>query len=228
MMFESVRAHTGVEGLSVGAVDQHAKSRLVLLVEPSLSQRYLMRALFEARGYRVVSAGTAAEADMKIRANGPCLALVSWELPDASAFSLIQSWRRDPITSRCSAFMMNARRDPSRAFRARSAGAVDLIQRPNTAKAIKDFFERSGELLAASERTSSVTGRDRTWRSAAPRMDRTVLMQRIRLELADAKSSGQPLSLGLVSLENLTDIKIEHGRAFALEQSTRSRGRYPA
>ncbi len=50
---------------------------------------------------------------------------------------------------------------------------------------------------------------------AVPLNDRTVLMRRLRSELADARELGHPLSLGLVSLENLTDIKIEHGRESA-------------
>lgn len=192
-----------------------AASPVLLLVEPSVSQRYLMRALFESRGYRVVSAKTAAEADSRVRTEGPCVALVSWELPDASVFSMLRSWRRDPTAAGCSAFMMDAQRDPKRAYRARSAGAVDLIPRPISAASIDAFFERTGRGWATSERVGGKEVHPGPPRMIVPRLDRRILVQRLRTEIADAKSLGKPLSLGLVSLENLTDIKIEHGRAFA-------------
>jgi two-component system, OmpR family, KDP operon response regulator KdpE len=71
----------------------------ILLVEDDPLLRHAFRLLLEDAGYRVVEAGTAAEAIDQARAEKPALVLLDLGLPDRPGLDVAREITSDPLTS---------------------------------------------------------------------------------------------------------------------------------
>jgi two-component system, OmpR family, KDP operon response regulator KdpE len=103
---------------------------LILAVEDEPALRSILRALFEAKKYRFVEAGTAARGEIEARTHKPDLLLVDLGLPDGDGVALIRrvrSWSAVPI------IVLSARTMDEQKVAALDAGADDYIMKPFSA-----------------------------------------------------------------------------------------------
>jgi two-component system KDP operon response regulator KdpE len=103
---------------------------LVLIVEDDPALQDVLRVLFEARGYRVVTTGTAAGGEHDARAYNPDMVIVDLGLPDRDGIEVITSirkWSAMPIV------VLSARTAENHRLGAFEAGADDYVVKPFSA-----------------------------------------------------------------------------------------------
>lgn len=100
---------------------------LLLLVEDELPMRRFLRASLQAQGYRLIEAGTAAEATVAITTHNPDLVLLDLGLPDGDGIELT---RRVREFSRVPIVVVSARGRESDKVDALDAGADDYLTKP--------------------------------------------------------------------------------------------------
>jgi two-component system KDP operon response regulator KdpE len=102
----------------------------ILVVEDDPAICNVLRALFEAQGFRFVGAQSAARADIEARAHKPDLLLVDLGLPDGDGLSVIRrvrAWSPVPI------IVLSARTLEEQKIAALDAGADDYVTKPFSA-----------------------------------------------------------------------------------------------
>jgi two-component system, OmpR family, KDP operon response regulator KdpE len=106
-------------------VSEHAP--LVLVVEDEPQMRRFIRASLTSHGYRLIEAGTAAEATALATSHNPELLLLDLGLPDGDGLELtriIRGWSRVPI------IVISARGREEDKVAALDAGADDYLTKP--------------------------------------------------------------------------------------------------
>lgn len=102
----------------------------ILIVEDESAIRNILRANLVGAGYRVIEAGTGAEADVQTRSHRPDLVLVDLGLPDVDGLTVIRgirTWSLMPI------IVLSARTLEEEKVAALDAGADDYITKPFSA-----------------------------------------------------------------------------------------------
>src|SRR5689334_16683999 len=100
---------------------------LVLIVEDEPQMRRFLRATLGAHGYRLLEAGTAAEALRLATSHNPALVLLDLGLPDAEGFEVtrrLREWSQLPI------IVISARGREGDKVEALDAGADDYLTKP--------------------------------------------------------------------------------------------------
>lgn len=103
---------------------------VVLVVEDDEALQNVLRVLFEANGFRVVVAGTAAQGEHDARLHRPDIAVVDLGLPDRDGLNVItgiRGWSPMPI------IVLSARVEEARRVLAFDKGADDYVVKPYSA-----------------------------------------------------------------------------------------------
>ena len=103
---------------------------LVLIVEDDQALQSVLRTLFEANGFRVVVAGTAARGELDARLHRPDIVLVDLGLPDRDGLNVIigiREWSPVPI------IVLSARTAEAQRLAAFDKGADDYVMKPFSA-----------------------------------------------------------------------------------------------
>jgi two-component system KDP operon response regulator KdpE len=103
---------------------------LVLVVEDDAALQGVLRTLFEAHGYRVVIAATAAAGEHDARLHRPDVVVLDLGLPDRDGINVIaaiRGWSPVPI------IVLSARAEEARRVSAFDAGADDYVSKPFSA-----------------------------------------------------------------------------------------------
>jgi two-component system, OmpR family, KDP operon response regulator KdpE len=103
------------------------QDRIVLVVEDEPQMRRFLRASLVAHGFRLLEAGTAAEAILLATTHGPELVLLDLGLPDGDGIELtrrLREWCRAPI------IVVSARGREHDKVEALDAGADDYLTKP--------------------------------------------------------------------------------------------------
>ena len=103
---------------------------VVLLVEDDEALRNVLRVLFEANGFRVVAAGTAAQGEHDARLHRPDIIIVDLGLPDRDGLNVItavRAWSPVPI------LVLSARIEEAQRVAAFDKGADDYVIKPFSA-----------------------------------------------------------------------------------------------
>jgi two-component system KDP operon response regulator KdpE len=103
---------------------------LVLIVEDDQAIQNILRMLFEANGFRVVAADTAARGERDARSHRPDIVLVDLGLPDrdgVNVITAIRAWSPVPIV------VLSARTAEQQRLAAFEKGADDYIMKPFSA-----------------------------------------------------------------------------------------------
>ena len=95
-------------------------------------------------GYRVVTAGTGADAIEQARRERPSLVVLDLMLPDLSGFEVLERLRADEATRHVAVLMLTARRDEPDRIRGLSLGADDYLAKPFSAQ---ELVLRIGAIL---------------------------------------------------------------------------------
>lgn len=100
---------------------------LVLIIEDDQAIQHILRTLFEANGFRVVVAGTAARGEHDARLHRPDIVVVDLGLPDRDGLNVItgiRTWSPMPI------IVLSARTAESQRLAAFEKGADDYVIKP--------------------------------------------------------------------------------------------------
>src|SRR5580700_1781668 len=103
---------------------------LVLIVEDDQALQSVLRTLFEANGFRVVVAGTAARGELDARLHRPDIVVVDLGLPDRDGLNVIGAirvWSAVPIV------VLSARTAEAQRLAAFEMGADDYVMKPFSA-----------------------------------------------------------------------------------------------
>jgi two-component system phosphate regulon response regulator PhoB len=82
---------------------------LILIVEDETEVAVMLRYNLEASGFRVATAGTGEEADLRLHEETPDLILLDWMLPGLSGIELCRRWRRREALAEIPIIMITAR-----------------------------------------------------------------------------------------------------------------------
>jgi CheY-like chemotaxis protein len=123
--------------------DSRDTRRLILIVddEPTVRAMVLASIHVRANRYRVVEAGTAAEAIAQAQRHKPDLVLLDVALPDNDGFWVCHELKSLPLTSHIPVVMLTAMSLPSDRERAAQAGADGYIVKPFSPRALLEELE---------------------------------------------------------------------------------------
>ncbi len=99
----------------------------ILIVEDDLQMRRFLSTTVRGHGFRVVEAGTVAEAEAALRAGEPSLVLLDLGLPDGDGMDLLRELR---LTRRVPVVILSARGREQEKVTALDAGADDYLTKP--------------------------------------------------------------------------------------------------
>lgn len=103
----------------------------VLVADDNEMQRRLFGGLLKDLGLEIVEAASGADAlDQLLRADGPHVALLDWEMPALSGVEVVQKVREASLDVRPHLLLVTARTDRADVVQALQAGADDFISKP--------------------------------------------------------------------------------------------------
>lgn len=115
-------------------------AELALTVEDCRTTRRVIKKMLEELEFRVVEAGSVAEARrwMSATKERPSLALIDWNLPDGDGLELIREWRATPKLRETQLLMLTSRCEREAVEAALAAGADEFLMKPCTVEALED------------------------------------------------------------------------------------------
>ena len=125
----------------------------VLVVDDNHDNTLLMHELLASRGYDVEVAGTAEEAETKIRNRPPDLILLDVIMPGRSGYDLCRQLKGDPDTRLIPVVMITGLTDREDKVRGIEAGAEDFLNKPIFPE---ELFARVKSLLRLKEFTDEL------------------------------------------------------------------------
>ena len=134
-------------------VNHKRRSPFILVVDDNHDNTLLMRELLLSRGYDVDTAGTAEEAEVKIRAHPPDLLLLDVVMPGKSGYELCHELKENPDTRLIPVVMITGLSDREDKVRGIEAGAEDFLNKPIFPE---ELFARVKSLLKLKEFTDEL------------------------------------------------------------------------
>ncbi|HZQ92630.1 MAG TPA: HD domain-containing phosphohydrolase [Terriglobales bacterium] len=129
------------------------RARRILLVEDSEGNRDLMRELLTVRGYDVVTAANADEAEAAIRVQQPDLILLDVIMPGRSGYDLCRKLKSDPTTRLVPVVMITGLTSREDRIRGIQAGADEFLSKPIVPE---ELFARAESLLRLKDYTDEL------------------------------------------------------------------------
>lgn len=114
----------------------------ILVVDDDSLVRWSLAQHLTQKGYRVVSAGTAAEARAQARGSpGPQLILLDLKLPDMDGVALLEALRRDGTA--CPVIVLSAHLTPELSLKALASGATCVAEKPFQLDVLHELVRRT-------------------------------------------------------------------------------------
>jgi putative two-component system response regulator len=129
----------------------------ILVVDDQPSIAGLMRELLNMRGYNVITASSAEQAEAEIRKQPPDLILSDVMMPGKSGYELCRSLKDDPATRLIPFVLITGLSDSSDKVRGIDAGADDFLNKPVLAE---ELIARVKSLLRLKEFTDELETAD--------------------------------------------------------------------
>lgn len=106
------------------------QDKLILVVEDEASIREMVKFALERVGFRVSSAGGAADARLSIANERPHLVLMDWMMPGVSGIELARELKSGPTTRDIPVIMVTARAEEEDKVRGLNIGCDDYVSKP--------------------------------------------------------------------------------------------------
>jgi two-component system chemotaxis response regulator CheY len=119
-------------------------TKKILIVDDSKAMRLLIRRSLREAGYgehTFFEASNGLEALDLIKANGPDLVLLDWNMPGMTGIELLAKLKQDGLRARCG--MITTETSPEMANRAFEAGALFVIKKPFTTEILETTLRRA-------------------------------------------------------------------------------------
>ena len=129
------------------------KAPKVLVVDDKLDTLLLLRELLSSKGYDVVTAAQAEEAEEKVHSEKPDLVLLDVVMPGKSGYELCRELKEDPFTRLIPVVMITGLSDRDDRIRGIEAGADDFLNKPLYPE---ELFARVKSLLKLKEFTDEL------------------------------------------------------------------------
>jgi putative two-component system response regulator len=129
------------------------KSPKILVVDDKLDTLLLLRELLSSKGYEVVTATEADEAEDKVHSEKPDLVLLDVVMPGKSGYELCRELKDDPFTRLIPVVMITGLTDRDDRVRGIEAGADDFLSKPLYPE---ELFARVKSLLKLKEFTDEL------------------------------------------------------------------------
>jgi putative two-component system response regulator len=125
----------------------------ILVVDDNQDNSMLMRELLESRGYDVSTAGTAEEAEERLRGPHPDLILLDVVMPGKSGYDLCHELKNDPLTRLIPVVMITGLSDREDKVHGIEVGADDFLNKPIFPE---ELFARVKSLIKLKEFTDEL------------------------------------------------------------------------
>jgi putative two-component system response regulator len=125
----------------------------ILVVDDKADILLLLRELLSSKGYRVITATEAGEAEDKVHAEQPDLILLDVVMPGKSGYELCRELKDDPFTRLIPVVMITGLTDRDDRVRGIEAGADDFLSKPVYPE---ELFARVKSLLKLKEFTDEL------------------------------------------------------------------------
>jgi CheY-like chemotaxis protein len=110
----------------------------ILVVDDSEAGQLLVSSVLELQGFRVESAGSAAEVLKRLHTQSPDLILMDVQLPGQDGLSLTRQLKADPATAAIPIVALTAHAMPGDREQALAAGCVGYISKPIDTRTLGD------------------------------------------------------------------------------------------
>src|SRR3984885_4324470 len=141
----------------MGEISLHRRAPRILVVDDQPRIAGLMSQLLGMRGYDVVTAANAEEAESEILRQAPDLILSDVRMPGKSGYDLCKELKSDPATRLIPFVLITGLTDSSDKVRGIEAGADDFLNKPVLAEELK---ARVKSLLRVKEFTDELETAD--------------------------------------------------------------------
>jgi twitching motility two-component system response regulator PilH len=120
---------------------------LVMIVDDSPTEVYVMKTALERHGFETVSAASGSECITLAREMHPDLILMDVVMPDVNGFQATRALTRDPSTQSIPVVMVTTKSQETDRIWGLRQGAVDYLVKPVTAS---DLVAKAEEILQRS------------------------------------------------------------------------------
>ena len=118
------------DGPSPGAISAGETGPLLLVVDDLVDIRHHLRNIFNANGYRVISAQNGAEGLTKAQMHHPDLIITDWMMPQMNGIDFIGKLRQIPELSHCPTILLTAKSDEESKLIGTHIGANAYVGKP--------------------------------------------------------------------------------------------------
>ena len=180
---------------------------LVLIVDDDYDVRMAARIQLSQHGYEVIEAGDGLECMNLATAEAPDVILLDLMMPEMDGTEVLNQLATNPRTAEIPVVFLSATTTADERIRALDGGAVDFISKPADPRDLVARVGAAARTKARQEEIKLRAGGD----AITQLMGREVFESRLQKEISRSSRSLSPVSVLLISVDDLPEIKRRYG-----------------